>query len=96
MQPSRSQYGLFELQRKQADRQAKELAAATDQETLEVLKRSVNYLAGAGKATTIDDCSESCRIRCNTSAVFSGLPCTLTACSEPPESTSNISGPRRG
>ncbi len=51
MQPTRSQYGLFELQRKQADRQAKELAAATDQETLEVLKRSVNYLAGAGKAT---------------------------------------------
>ncbi|KAL0019924.1 hypothetical protein WJX77_010272 [Trebouxia sp. C0004] len=47
MQPSRCQYGLFELQRKQADRQAKELAAATDQETLEVLKRSVNYLAGA-------------------------------------------------
>ncbi|KAA6425287.1 MAG: hypothetical protein FRX49_04781 [Trebouxia sp. A1-2] len=47
MQPSRSQCGLFELQRKQADRQAKELAASTDQETLEVLKRSVNYLAGA-------------------------------------------------
>ena len=51
MQPSRSQYGLFELQRKQADRQATELAVATDQETLEVLKRSVNYLAGAGTAT---------------------------------------------
>lgn len=49
MQPSRSQRGLYELQRKQADRQAKEYAAATDRETLEVLKRSVNYLAGAGK-----------------------------------------------
>lgn len=49
MQPSRSQRGLYELQQKQADRQAKEYAAATDRETLEVLKRSVDYLAGAGK-----------------------------------------------
>ena len=40
--------GLHELQMKQADRQAKEYAAAKDQQTLEVLKRCIDYLARAG------------------------------------------------
>ncbi len=50
MYSSRSQRGIYELQQKQADRQAKEAAAEKDRETLEVLTRSVNYLAGAGNA----------------------------------------------
>ena len=37
-----------ELQMKQADRQAKEYAAAKDRQTLEVLKRCIDYLARAG------------------------------------------------
>ena len=50
MLPARTSRGLAELQRKQADRQAKEFAVVKDRETLEVLARSVNYLAGAGKS----------------------------------------------
>ena len=45
---SRSHRGMYELQRKQADRQAKQVAAEKDRETLKVLKRCVDYLAGAG------------------------------------------------
>ena len=39
---------MHELQLKQADRQAREDAAAKDQQTLEVLKRCIDYLARAG------------------------------------------------
>ena len=39
---------MHELQLKQAGRQAKEYAAAKDRQTLEVLKRCIDYLAGAG------------------------------------------------
>ena len=45
----RSGRDVAELQRKQADRRAREVAAVKDAETLEVLSRSVNYLAEAGK-----------------------------------------------
>lgn len=48
MYPPRSQRGIYELQQRQADRQVKEYAVAKDRETLEVLRRSVNYLASAG------------------------------------------------
>lgn len=39
---------MHELQLKQADRQAKEYAAAKDRQTLGVLKRCIDYLARAG------------------------------------------------
>ena len=47
---STSRRGMYELQMKQADRQAKEHAVAKDRQTLEVLKRCVDYLAKAGRS----------------------------------------------
>ena len=48
MYASSSRRGMHELQLKQADRQAREDAAAKDRQTLEVLKRCIDYLARAG------------------------------------------------
>lgn len=79
---------MHELQMKQADRQAKEYAAAKDRQTLEVLKRCIDYLARAGSSSPQH--AERV-INCN------GEHAVLTAlrflyCSEPPEGQSNFLG----
>ena len=51
MYGSSSRRGMHELQMKQADRQAKEHAAAKDRQTMELLKRCIDYLARAGLST---------------------------------------------
>lgn len=51
--------GLHELQRKQAARQRKELAAAEDRQTLLVLQRSVEFLARTGKDRQQQSCQQT-------------------------------------
>ena len=79
---------MHELQMKQADRQAKEYAAAKDRQTLEVLKRCIDYLARAGLSSHNP---QSTRLWLKDEhAVLTAIG--SVGCSEPPEGQSNFLG----
>lgn len=80
---------MHELQLKQADRQAKEFAAAKDRQTLGVLKRCIDYLARAGLPFHNAVLQPHCNRKVERAMVTALL--VRTYCSEPSKGARNIS-----